>query len=172
MNKPTIRLRKINKKELSLLRDWRNSSKSFEYSGQFKLLNMADQYNWFNQLSQKNLNRIVFMIMDNHKKALGTCSLTNIDRNNKSAEVGIMIGDINSQGKGYGKESLRKILDYGFNNINLHRIEAKIFEFNKISLRLFERLNFKYESTSRESLWRNKKWWDIYVYSILSNEFN
>jgi RimJ/RimL family protein N-acetyltransferase len=163
-------LRKIIKSDLTLLREWRNSKQFFEFSGQFKLLNMEDQKKWFQQLSKENPDKIMFAIINKNKKIIGTCGLTNIDYKNRSANTAIMIGDATIHGKGYGTESLRMLVEYGFKKMNLHRIEAEIFEFNTVSIKLFEKLNFKYEATLKESLWRHGRWWNTHVYAIFANE--
>ena len=57
-----IKFRKISKKDLQLLRDWRNSKEIFPYNSQFFLLNMTHQYKWYEQINKKNSDRIMFII--------------------------------------------------------------------------------------------------------------
>ena len=71
-------------------------------------------------------------------------------------------------GKGLGTEALQLLVNYGFKKMKLHRIGAEIFEYNKISLKLFEKLNFKREALLRDGLWKDGRWWDVYTYSILN----
>ena len=95
----------------------------------------------------------------------------NYQKELKCAEVSIIIGEKNLQGKCIGKQSLEKLLEFGFNKLNLHRIEANIFDFNYISKGFFMTMGFFHECVLREKLWRNGKWCDVEVYSILKNEF-
>lgn len=57
------------------------------------------------------------------KRVIGTISIWNINKENNSAELGYGIIP-NFQGKGYMKESLLKVIDYGFNKMNLDKLLA------------------------------------------------
>ena len=163
-----IRLRKITQQDLSILRDWRNSKNISPFNSQFSLLNMIDQKRWCVEINNKKSNRKMFMITLN-KKPIGVGGLIHHDIKNKSADIAIILGDKKLHGKSYGTQSLQKLVDYGFNNLNLHRIDAEIFEFNKISIKLFEKFNFKHEVTLRDALWREGRYWKILGYSLLNN---
>ena len=166
-----IKLRKIKQQDLSILRDWRNSKEIFPFNSQFSLLNMIDQKKWFAEIDKKKSDRKMFMITLN-KKTIGVGGLIQHDVKNKSADIAIIIGERKSHGKNYGTQSLQKLVEYGFNNLNLHRIGAEIFEFNKISVKLFEKLNFKHEITLRDVLWRDGRYWNVLGYSLLNNKFS
>ena len=89
---------------------------------------------------------------------------------NRKSEITIIIKK-DFQGKGYGKESLRAAMDFAFNKMNLHRLEAEVYEFNHVSIKLMESLGFKKEGVLREAQFSNGKYWDIIRYGILRNEF-
>ena len=71
-------------------------------------------------------------------------------------------------GKGFGTKALQMLIDYGFFKMKLHRIGADIFEYNKISVKLFEKLGFTKEGVLNDYLWRSGKWWNLYKYSIIN----
>ena len=164
-----VSLTKVSQKDLSKIILWRNSETVWRFSNQYILLNMKKQKQWFDQISKED-SKFVFMIHFN-KKPVGVCSLINYQKELKCAEVSIMIGEKNLQGKCIGKQSLEKLLEFGFNKLNLHRIEANIFDFNCISKEFFMTMGFFHECVLREKLWRNGKWCDVELYSILRNEF-
>lgn len=165
----SVKLKSVEPSNLKLIRDWRNSSGTREFNTQFTLLNMRNQNAWFDSISKSGSSRKMFMILDEHEKPVGVCGLINIDTENRSAEVAIILGE-KYRGRHLGSESLETLVAYGFKKLKLHRIGAEIFEYNKTSVKLFERMNFKFEATLRERLWRNGRWWDVYLYSILSGE--
>jgi UDP-4-amino-4,6-dideoxy-N-acetyl-beta-L-altrosamine N-acetyltransferase len=169
--KHKLYLRNVKKSDLILLRDWRNSKHILEFSGQFKLLNLEDQKKWFTELKNKDSDKIMFVIIDESKKSLGVCGLTHINYKTHSADVAILLGDVTVHGKGVGEESLKLLIEYGFKKINLHRIKAEIFEFNTASIKLFEKVKFKQEAILKDSLWRDGRWWNTYVYSIFANDY-
>lgn len=162
---------KITINDLTTLQKWRNSSEIWPYNTQYVLLNMINQQQWYKQITQKNSDRIMFMVTDKMGKPIGVCGLIHINLKAKIASVAIIIGEKKYQSKGFGTEILQMLLDYGFNQIRIHRIEAEIFAYNQVSAKLFKKLNFKQEVILRDSLWRNGKWWDILILSILQNEY-
>lgn len=170
MKQRSVKLRAVKDSDLGTIRDWRNSSDTREFNTQFTLLNMKNQRKWFGEISKEGSSRKMFVMTDKDGKSIGICGLINIDKDNKSADVAIILGEKTQRGKHFGSESLGLLINYGFRKLKLHRIGAEIFEYNKISINLFERLNFRLEATMRDRLWRDGKWWNVYSYSILSKE--
>lgn len=169
MKRRHVKLRTVKISDLGIIRDWRNSPGTREFNTQFTLLNMRNQKKWFAEISKDGSQRKMFVIEDEKRRPIGICGLINIDRENRSADVAIILGEKRQRGKHLGSESLELLVGYGFKKLKLHRIGAEIFEYNKRSVRLFEGLNFKLEATLRDRLWRNGRWWDVYSYSILSS---
>jgi len=101
---------------------------------------------------------------------IGMIGLMNIDYNNKNAEVGYWLGK-NYWGKGIMKDAIKLILNFGFKELKLVRIYARVMHPNIASAKLLEKSGFKCEGTMRKSTFRNDKWMDNINYSILSNEF-
>jgi RimJ/RimL family protein N-acetyltransferase len=75
------------------------------------------------------------------------------------------------QGHGYGTEALEWILEWSFNYGNLHRIELSCFAFNEAGRKAYERAGFVLEGTKRESLYLNRRYWDIADYGILESDW-
>jgi len=170
VNKKKVNLRKVVKNDLKKICDWRNSPEIWDFNSQYILLNMIHQKDWYASISKKNSERKMFVIESEKGTSIGICGLINIDFEQKNGEVAIILGE-KDHGKGIGTEVLRLLLEYGFKKLKLHRISAEIFEYNTISVKLFEKLNFKYELTLNQRLWRKGKWWNVLVYSILENDF-
>jgi len=172
MKQSLMKLRSVRKSDLGIIRDWRNSHDIREFNTQFTLLNMKNQEKWFEEISKVESSRKMFVITEQHNNPIGVCGFINIDKENKSADVAIILGERKQRGKHLGSKSLELLVNYGFKKLKLHRIGAEIFEYNKKSIKMFESLNFKLEATMRHRLWRDGKWWDVYLYSILSNDVN
>ena len=68
-------------------------------------------------------------------------------------------------------EAVRLILKFGFGNLKLHRIYAKLFKENTGSVRVLEKCGFKLEGRMREERYRYGKWHDALKYGILESEF-
>ncbi len=80
---------------------------------------------------------------------LGTCALWHIDTQHRRTEVGYALG-APAWGQGYMQEALTALLDYGFKELDLNRIEADTDPRNVRSARLLERLVFRQEGLFRE----------------------
>ena len=169
-SKSKIQLKKITKSDLKLLIEWRNSNKIFLYNTQYFLLNLKMQMEWFNSL-QNDSSRKMFMILHENVK-IGICGLINIDYKNKNANIAIIIGKTQLHTKGLGTMALSNLLNYGFKELGLHRIGADVIEYNKTSIRLFEKSKFKIDAVQRDMIWRNNRWWNMYSMSILKDDFN
>jgi len=102
---------------------------------------------------------------------VGYIELTNIQWWNGVANLGIGIGEGKHRGSGYGKEAMELLLDFAFNELNLHRVQLNVFSYNKGAMSLYEKLGFKREGIYREFIHRDGKRWDMYLYGILSNEW-
>ncbi|KAH7130373.1 acyl-CoA N-acyltransferase [Dendryphion nanum] len=75
------------------------------------------------------------------------------------------------QGKGYGSEAIRWILDYAFRRLALHKVKIRAFEWNEGAVRLYERIGFRHEARQREEFWHEGRWWDSFILGILDREW-
>jgi [ribosomal protein S5]-alanine N-acetyltransferase len=74
-------------------------------------------------------------------------------------------------GMGYGTEALVKMLDFGFRDLSLHRIEAGCAKENLASVKLLEKSGMTREGLKRRNLFIRGEWVDAYSYAILKEEF-
>ena len=167
MSKQKFELKKIRKEDLKQIVKWRNDSKIIRFNTQFFLLNMELQKKWFEEITKKNSKSKMF-VFKYGKEIVGIGGLLHYDYQNKSADIAIILGEKKIRGKGFGTRGLEMLVEYGFKQMKLHRIGADIFEYNKVSLKLFEKLEFKKELEMRDYLWRNGKWWKVYTYSRIN----
>lgn len=97
--------------------------------------------------------------------------MTDIDMLNRSCRSHILIGDREYWGHGYGREALTEALEYMFKERNMHRIQAEILESNVASLKMHQKCGYKVEGLLRDSVFKNGKYQNQYVLSLLENEF-
>ena len=117
-------------------------------------------------------NEFNFAIVDlENDELIGNCGIMNINQINRSAEVGIFIGDENKRSNGYGTESLRLLLDYGFNYLNLNNIHLGVKAFNERAIACYKKVGFKEYGRRREAYFLNGKYYDHVFMDILAREF-
>lgn len=84
-------------------------------------------------------------------KMIGTCGFAKLDYDNNSAEIGYVINPLFWH-KGYASEAVKKVIDFGFHNLNLHRIEARYIVGNEFSRKVMEKCGMVFEGVHRSSL--------------------
>lgn len=167
-----IKLTQIEEMDLPKFRDWRNSSFVRRCVREYRPLNMQNQKQWFESLTNDRSN-IMFAIHElKSNETIGCCGLTYINWKEGHGEVSIGIGDDGWRGKGYAGEALDLLIGYGFQELRLHRICAIIYSYNLSSIKLFEKHNFHYEGTNREARFWDGKFYNELIYGILDYEYN
>lgn len=91
----------------------------------------------------------VGVTMKSEGRLIGTCSLFNLHRTNRRAEIGYLLAR-DCWGQGLMQEALRALLDFAFDDLGLNRLEADIDPRNAASARILERLGFMREGLLRE----------------------
>ena len=104
-------------------------------------------------------------------RAVGTTYLTDIDHRHRCAEFGVLIGEAERRGRGYGTETARLVLDYAFTALGLHNIMLTVYEFNLAGRRAYEKAGFREVGRRRQSHWMGGRFWDVIVMDCLAPEF-
>lgn len=98
---------------------------------------------------------------------IGNAYLTNIDLINRKAESHILIGNHAYWGHGYGTDAYSQLLDFAFEQRNLHRIQALVLDDNVASQKLHEKLGFQRDGILRDSVFKDGQYKNQIVYSLL-----
>jgi len=102
---------------------------------------------------------------------IGTVKIGHIDWRSGICDIGIMIGDENSRGKGYSKEALILACDYAFNILSLRKITAGTYSNNIAMIKSFTRLGFTQEGQKRKELLVKGEYLDHLLFGLFKNEF-
>jgi [ribosomal protein S5]-alanine N-acetyltransferase len=101
---------------------------------------------------------------------MGWCGYHTWFTRHRRAEIGYVLNEDRYKGKGYMREALPVVLSYGFEKMNLHRIEAIVAPGNEPSIKLVKRLGFTEEGLLREHYMKNNKLEDSIMFSLLQTE--
>jgi len=100
---------------------------------------------------------------------IGMIGFHRIKPEHHRAEVGYMI-EQEFQGKGYGKEAVKAIIEYAFKEMKIHSIEADIDKDNIASEQLLKSLGFRKEGHFKESFYFEGTFIDSVIYSLIKEK--
>ena len=169
-----IYLRALELSDVELLVKWRNDEVvTSPLGGNSFYVSSIREIEWIKSaaLNDKQNLRLAICLKENCMH-IGNVNLTSINWINRSAEYSIMIGARDQWGKGFGKEATILILKYAFEELNLNRIFLTVRNDNEKAINLYKKLGFTQEGILRKSIYKNNKYIDMVVFSILRDEFN
>lgn len=102
---------------------------------------------------------------------IGNSGLHAIDHRNRTAEFGILIGEPEARGKGYGTETARLMLDYAFTALGLHSVMLRVYEFNLSGRRAYTKAGYREFGRRRECRLLGGRLWDEIYMECLASEF-
>lgn len=124
------------------------------------------------EFHRKKNNEVLWVIAEQESDlCVGHVGLYNIDYRVRSAEFAILIGDKNCWGKGLGKEVTAEVVNYGFKQLNLHRIHLSVLNANERALSLYEKIGFKVEGVLRHEQYRDGQYLDVTIMGVLEDEW-
>lgn len=120
----------------------------------------------------ENDHAYMFGIFNRNKDLIGQITLSNVVRGvGQFADIGYFI-DPEEKDKGYMTAALKLTLQYAFQSLGLHRIQAAILPHNQPSRRVLEKSGFQPEGIARKLVKINDQWQDHQTFAILVDEFN
>lgn len=105
-----------------------------------------------------------------NSRLIGTIEFATWDRQHKIAEIGYALSP-DYWRKGIATEAARKVIKFGFTNMDLVRIQAKCYLENIGSARVMEKAEMSFEGIIRKGLFIKGRHQDLKMYSILKDEF-
>ena len=159
-----------NSEDVEKFTEWLNDFETTDYTGRSGILTTLDgERKYLEENSNPEATFVIVTLEDN--KMIGTVSLEDINWINRTATLGIFIGDKEFRSKGYGTEAIRLILEYGFKYMNLYNIKLDLMEFNERALKCYEKCGFKEYGRRRKCKFVNGKYYDSISMDILADEF-
>ena len=159
-----------NNEDIEKFTEWLNDFEITDYIGRSAyIMTLEGEKQYLEENLNKNYN--FFIITLKEDKLIGTVGLENYDAINRTATLGIFIGDKDYRNEGYGTEAIKMVLDYGFNYLNLNNIKLDLMSFNERALKCYTKCGFKEYGRRRNCKYINGKYYDSIEMDILANEF-
>lgn len=159
-----------NTEDAEIFVNWLNDFDVTDYLGRSgQIVTLEGEKEYLENVDNSNVS--FFIVTLEEDKLIGTISLEKINNINRTATLGIFIGNKEYLSKGFGTEAINLILDYGFNYLNLNAINLNVMEFNPRAIKCYEKCGFKQYGRRRKCRFINGKYYDIICMDILSEEF-
>lgn len=129
-------------------------------------LTRADVERWYRRLSAEPVSWAI----EHRQRLVGTASLHPIDFQHRRARYSIGIFSARDRGHGLGTEATRHVLDFAFRELQLHRVDLRVLDFNTHAIAVYERCGFVREGVEREGALIGGRWCSDVLMSILEEE--
>ena len=128
---------------------------------------------WYERLAKDDPETVEFLIYERATlRPIGKTALDQINLFDRTASFGIIIGEKDCWGKGYGTETAVLMLDYGFSLLGLNNIMLTVDAYNERAIRAYRRAGFKEFGRRREARRRGSQSYDVVYMDCIAAEFN
>lgn len=163
-----VTLRPIEEEDLEFLQAQVNDPRIWRAIGRSRPINADQERDFYENVVCSDGNVTLLIAVDS--TPIGTSGLNGIDLEARTAEIGYWVAPEYHE-QGYGTEATDRVVQYAFDQLGLHRIAARVFEFNEPSQRLLESLGFTQEGIHREAEFVDGEHRDVYWYGLLEDEW-
>jgi len=155
---------------LPLYRRWINNFETMRNLAISPLpMTEESEVEWFEDAA-RNRPGVYFTVYERTTgRPIGNISL-GIDHRHRSGHYGIMIGEPDCRGKGYGTETTRLMLDYAFVTQGLHNVALSVYEYNEAGRRCYEKAGFREVGRRRQCHMMGGRQWDEIIMDCISTD--
>jgi RimJ/RimL family protein N-acetyltransferase len=159
-------LRKFEQSDLSILLELK--CESWFGTHRISIINSYDQEAWFERISKSNTD--IVLIAKNQDQPVGTFKISGIDWMNRSCNVGHDIF-VKHRGHGFGNKIVVAGVDFCFEILNMHRLDAEVLENNVASQKTLFGGGFKEEGRRRQAVYKCNQYLDSFVCGIIKEDW-
>lgn len=175
-----VGFRPVEDRDLEKIRILRNCPSTWEQLSGRDHVTPADQPAWFASLQTAKDRAYYTAFIDEldpddgafryEGDFLGVIRTDEIDLQNRSIRIGLDI-EPSRRGMGWGTKLYAALLRYMFDFKGFHRVWLEVLETNAVGLKLYLNAGFREEGRLRQAIWRNGRWNDYVIMSILEDEY-
>lgn len=142
----------------------------FQNKGYFPNTPQA-QKDYFEEIQENNQNIVLAIIDDTSDLHVGNVGLHSINWIHRSALLGIVIGEKEFMGRGWGKQAWAAVSGYAFEILNLHKVCATVFEGNDRSMKCALAAGYQVEGRQKEQVYKNGRYCDLIWLGITRDQW-
>lgn len=165
-----VRLRAIERGDIPAFVRWFNDPEVTQYLQMYMPMSYAQEERWFDAHLDDH-QRQVFGIETLDGRLIGNVGLENIEWKDRKCVLGIVIGEKEYWGQGYGTDAIKTLLGFAFAHMNLHRVMLSVWDYNVRAQRCYVKCGFQQEGRLRQARYYNGAYHDEIVMGVLRDEF-
>ena len=159
----------MNAGDVEIYTKWLNDEATASNIGQYrKVVSLVTEQKYLDNASSGGHNYAIVLL--DGDKLIGNISLVDENAIDRTATLGIFIGDEEYRSKGYGAEAIRLILDYGFKTLNLHNIMLTVHYDNPRAIACYKKVGFREFGRRRDAVYKAGRKVDLIYMDILDDE--
>lgn len=159
---PAVTLRPLDERHAEQTREWANDLALGRLLDRARPVSDTEHARWLTSLHGDD--RVFFAVESGpDARHIGNVWLWGIDPRHRKAEVRVLIGAADYQGRGQGSESIGLIADYARDRLNLRRLYAMVLSINPRGRRAFEKAGFQLEGILRQDRWVGDDYADVWL---------
>jgi RimJ/RimL family protein N-acetyltransferase len=171
----SVLLRPVKRSDISYFLKWFDDPEVTLYLGLYLPTTEMAEEKYIEELGTTRAKSDAVLVIEaiegDSTRPIGNCGLHEICPKDHNANFGIVIGEKDYWGKGYGTEAARLAINYGFHELNLHRISSSAFAFNERSIEFHRKVGFREEGRLRQADFKNGQYHDRVIFGILREEW-
>lgn len=166
-----VTLRAMERRDLAKSRHWVNDLEITSLIGRALPVSDLEEERWFARMMEDEKVVMFAVETKEEKRHIGIVWLWNIDYRNRKAEARIIIGNKRCWGKGYGREVLKLLVNFAFQNLNLNKVYAYVLKDNPRAVKAFEKLGFAKEGDLKGEFFINGGYRDACRMGLINNSW-
>jgi len=164
------RFRKITESDLETIMNWRMRPDITKYMYTDPKLTINDQKKWFSKISADKNS--FYWIYEESGKAMGLVSLVDWDKGNSVIHSGGYIAEKEGRTLKNIVDVNMNMYDYVFNVLGVNKAAFEIMDHNVGQIQWMKRLGATQEGVLRQAIKKDKKFYDLYLFSFLREEWD
>jgi RimJ/RimL family protein N-acetyltransferase len=167
-----VLLRALRNDDYTYFFKWLNDPAVLQFIGFHLPVSEMKEKKWVEEYGLKNNPSEVLFVIETltDSVVVGFCVVGKINHKDSIAELTVIIGDMAYWSKGIGKETSNLLIEYAFDQLNLHRLYTGVYSFNVKSLKMLEGVGFQREGCQRQAVYKNGKYYDVILFGLLKEE--
>ena len=152
---------------------WVNDREVTRFIAMRYQMSLLAEEDWMRERTKRPLafDLAAFAIETKDGRHIGNCVLRGASPENRSADLGIVIGEKDCWGRGYGADAVRTLVRFGFDEMNLERVELHVYDFNARAIASYRNCGFIEEGRLRQHEYAEGAYHDSVVMAVLRDEW-